>query len=900
MSNRLEWREVSTQGINPNEGLRTYMSGLQNAHAATNTMRENQRVDDQNAIKGQRGLLNDVLKVDAHLQAKDQQVIANDQRDRYIAAMGKGKEGKAPAYDKLAFENYTTKHFEQGGTLEDLEQDGIFRSTFDTTDPIVMKHLLDASNRYGGRLKSEYEADIKLNNDKRDRDIAALPTDLTEDGHKAAVEQIKLKYEDVRIGLDDLFNRGVSTRNMKLNQQLSGTAPSNRSSNGSVEQPALSRAKAVDTLREAAISDTDHRKAELGKQLEAGMSLEDYNTQMGQIESYLESSLKQIDDEDSRSNIKSFTGATVGVDYSISSSGSLVVGGKDVPEKVGNALIQAAELSGQPLDIILPFVATESAFNPNAVSKTGVKGLMQVTGATATSVYNRNRDLFDRAGLAYDPNDRFNPETSALLGALYIGEIREKLGNDAPMESVYMAYNLGPNDKLVNPLHNRNTPIDQLVPVSAGKISVGLNNNRAVYQNKDGSWKTLNQAAEEIRRRAGVSDIVLNDPAATIEQKATAENIELGIKPPSEDTLVNFSGTDFSDKTDSTLSTARDIVDRYNLTSSTEGKSVKPASDLSGDEIKTMLAAAGIENVSSATAGKLYTKINKNPLLKDLNSDQIGMLLSYTPKGNFTQDIDEVGLDRNIEIISRVWDRNKTAVKANMDDAILAKKILSEFQAKVDPLKDAIRHSEQAIEETALKLEDGSLTDAKERAYNLDIDTHRNKRIQSISSLNFHSNFTADRVNPLLNNIAKFNKTMEDTYADEDARLAQIKIDELATQVGVRPISLTDTTPEIAFNLYRALKSGRNSNKQTDDETPTEVEKLERGIASTKLNPVHHGGLRYIKGVHDGEQTGNPTQGFSKFMDDAEKKALKLKDVIARNPFISDQIKSHLRLKENE
>lgn len=780
MSNRLEWREVSTQGINPNEGLRTYMEGLKNAHSATNAMRQNQRVDDQATIENTSRLLNDALKIGAHQQAQGQQDIANDQKDRYLDILSKGKEGKAPAYDKLAFENYTTQHFEKGGTLEDLGKDEVFLSTFNTTDPKVMEHLLASSGRYTSRLDTEYAATTKMANDRYDRAIASAPTDLSPEGLKAFTAQHALERDNALAGADALRLSGISGKGQGLFKQLAGTAQSNRSSDGSVERPSLSRVKAVDSLRESVISDTDQRKAELDKQLEEGMDLEEYNAQVGMLESYRDSNLQQIDDDANRSNIKSFTGATVGVDYSIGSSGSLVVGGKDVPERVGNSLIQAAELTGQPLDIILPFVATESAFNPNAVSKTGVKGLMQVTGATADAVYGRNKDVFARVGLTYDPEDRTNPETSALLGALYIGEIREKLGNDAPMESVYMAYNLGPNDTLVNPLHNKNTPIDQLVPVSAGKISVGLDNNRGVYQNKDGTWKTLNQAAEEIRRRAGVSDIVLNDPAATIEQKATAENKKLGIKVQDENALVNFSGTDFSEKTDSTLSTASGIIDRYSLTPDVEGKDVKSARMLAKTDIETMLTAAGIEGVDAGTAGKIYQKINSNPTLNKLNSDQIGMLLSYAPGGNFFTDVDDVGLDRNIEYITGVWNNNEKALKANMDDAILAKKLMVDFQSKVDPLKDAIRKSQQVIDETGLKLEDDTLTANQEAAYNLEITTHRDMLIKNKRSLDFQSNDTAARVNPLLNNIAKFTKTMEDTYANEGARLAQVKVEELA------------------------------------------------------------------------------------------------------------------------
>lgn len=127
-----------------------------------------------------------------------------------------------------------------------------------------------------------------------------------------------------------------------------------------------------------------------------------------------------------------------------------------------------------------------------------------------------------------------------------------------------------------------------------------------------------------------------------------------------------------------------------------------------------------------------------------------------------------------------------------MDDAILAKKIMSDFQSKANPLKDAIRKSKEVIAETGLKLGDDTLTEPQKAAYRLDIVTHTKKLIESQKSLDFHSDHTAKSVNPLLNNIARFTKTLEDTYANEEARLAQIKIDSIADRVKPTRDPITD------------------------------------------------------------------------------------------------------------
>lgn len=78
-------------------------------------------------------------------------------------------------------------------------------------------------------------------------------------------------------------------------------------------------------------------------------------------------------------------------------------------------------------------IEVESAGNPNAVSRVGAQGLMQLMPATA-------QELFDRSGYSgeYDP---FDPEMNKFLGTMYLEELLHRYDDDVKLALI--AYNWG-------------------------------------------------------------------------------------------------------------------------------------------------------------------------------------------------------------------------------------------------------------------------------------------------------------------------------------------------------------------------------------------------------------------------------------------------------------------------
>lgn len=87
-----------------------------------------------------------------------------------------------------------------------------------------------------------------------------------------------------------------------------------------------------------------------------------------------------------------------------------------------------------PYDIIYAVIETESSFDPNAVSPTGARGLMQINEITLTDI---NQNL----GTSYTMQDLFDPEICIRLGSSYLARLIKRFGD---YETVYAAYNAGP------------------------------------------------------------------------------------------------------------------------------------------------------------------------------------------------------------------------------------------------------------------------------------------------------------------------------------------------------------------------------------------------------------------------------------------------------------------------
>lgn len=90
---------------------------------------------------------------------------------------------------------------------------------------------------------------------------------------------------------------------------------------------------------------------------------------------------------------------------------------------------------GNPDQLLYAIMRKESGFDPGVVSYADARGLLQMIPPTSAKVA-------AAAGLTFEPDQLFEPETNVRLGALYIGGLYRKFGQQIPLTAG--AYNAGP------------------------------------------------------------------------------------------------------------------------------------------------------------------------------------------------------------------------------------------------------------------------------------------------------------------------------------------------------------------------------------------------------------------------------------------------------------------------
>ncbi len=102
------------------------------------------------------------------------------------------------------------------------------------------------------------------------------------------------------------------------------------------------------------------------------------------------------------------------------------------PEKYAEQVQSAAERFSLDKAEVYAVIKAESGFDPNAESRAGAKGLMQLMPSTA-------RFCADVIGEKFDDNDIFDPEVNIRLGCYYLSYLKQRFDGDY----VYAAYNAG-------------------------------------------------------------------------------------------------------------------------------------------------------------------------------------------------------------------------------------------------------------------------------------------------------------------------------------------------------------------------------------------------------------------------------------------------------------------------
>jgi soluble lytic murein transglycosylase len=107
-----------------------------------------------------------------------------------------------------------------------------------------------------------------------------------------------------------------------------------------------------------------------------------------------------------------------------------------LPENFAGAILTYSRSAGVPANLVAGIIRQESAFDPRASSPVGARGLMQLMPPTA-------REMAQRVGVSYQPNQLYNSDFSVRLGTTYLKELLADF--DGNEELALASYNGGPN-----------------------------------------------------------------------------------------------------------------------------------------------------------------------------------------------------------------------------------------------------------------------------------------------------------------------------------------------------------------------------------------------------------------------------------------------------------------------
>ena len=106
-----------------------------------------------------------------------------------------------------------------------------------------------------------------------------------------------------------------------------------------------------------------------------------------------------------------------------------------LPEKYEESVKKYSAEYNVPPSVVYAVIKCESGFDPNAVSKSGAKGLMQIMPETFSW-------LCSLSGVQYDQEMISDPDANIRMGVYYLSWLKSRFGS---WELVWAAYNAGHN-----------------------------------------------------------------------------------------------------------------------------------------------------------------------------------------------------------------------------------------------------------------------------------------------------------------------------------------------------------------------------------------------------------------------------------------------------------------------
>lgn len=713
MSNRLEWQPVAAQGLNPLGALSTSIGAFQGAAATTQGLRNSERADDtliQNSYS-------DLIK--SHLGAGQLELNAEQLE---INRQAEARKSKEDSFNPATAERIFTDHFIAGGTTENFLDNPDVMGLVDQYGEKAFNHGIQTFNRFNTGVEKEV---IKLTG-LADTKKAARLLEIDRMGlDESVAASMKSEIEDEYVNtLAGIQANALSnyTSSMRNRSRYLGLEPKEATTGDLDLLPAASQGAKSNEFDDYMDQLQSDYSAEAGRidqeRLDGLINDAEYSRQRAELDESYNQQMRDLGKDDRKYSITSSTGERLSFDYKDLPDGGIQVGNRVLPREVSNSFRFAADSFDVPMGVLLAFSVQESSLNPSATSPTGVKGLMQVTKDTGREMFEKNRDLFESFGITADNiNDRDNPLVSALTGAAYIAHIRDNiLHGDAPIEQVYVAYNIGPNDPLVKQFHNKNVPIDKLLGVNVK--SIGIQNNIDMYYDKSrDAWRTPAQISALVRDRMKLTPAG-EDPVVTIGRVAQEEPPETNNKTVVDAELEEVTATskfhqinlnrDPDGELDRAVSVANSVIPMKTL-----GADGKLGVQLSAPELGDMLTVMGI-TPDPKEIEKLHKIVREHGALSTMPAEEVSTILSFGVKNMWLSGggLDEASTLANIDSSLQMWEMHREKIRAQMGSAANIKKYATDFSATREKLQGKI----SGLESSLSKFEGRELNRTEEKA----------------------------------------------------------------------------------------------------------------------------------------------------------------------------------------
>ncbi|MFO7160202.1 MAG: lytic transglycosylase domain-containing protein [[Clostridium] cellulosi] len=148
------------------------------------------------------------------------------------------------------------------------------------------------------------------------------------------------------------------------------------------------------------------------------------------------------------------------------------------PDKYKEYVTLYAEKNGVEPSLVYAVIKSESSFDPNAVSKVGAIGLMQVTPPTLEWIMKKSNDSSE-----YTASDLYDPEINIRYGTAILAELLKEYNDEKVALAAYHAGRANVRKWLSNPDYSKDGKTLNYIPFSDTRAYVSkVKNIKEIYK----------------------------------------------------------------------------------------------------------------------------------------------------------------------------------------------------------------------------------------------------------------------------------------------------------------------------------------------------------------------------------------------------------------------------------